>query len=327
MRKGHFLAFKSYRTAYALIVAGTVMAAVLAGGALPAAAAANGCPEPAGTDPDRMGDRIMCLVNHGATIEALTYGEQMRARGLVSARLLSALGRAHEDAGHIEEALAYEEEAHRLDPTDPLIGYRLASMLADRVDELAPAARGENIPDSLAHCFTNDLSHAQARKRFERLARRADQLYAQAIAGLTRERGADDIVTLNARMERALLHVTLKGAKALPELNAVAAAFQRLAEKRGDPSLFDMASGVFMNLASSLAMEGNKDAARKVLNEAYALARSEDQKRVVEAAAHSLVGDPADAADLEAMISSSPDCTLSSLRPLNVDLSTGGRID
>lgn len=287
-------------------------------------AATEGCPEPAGEDPDQMADRIICLINHGATIEALTYGEQLRTRGLVSARLLSALGRAHEDAGHMEQALAYEEEAHRQAPDDPLIAYRLASMLADRVDELAPAARGEKIPDSLAHCFVSNLSRTQARKHFTLLARRADRLYEQAIAGLTRKRGADDVITLNARMERALLHVTVEGKKALPELNAVAAAFRRMAEKYNDPSLFDMASGVFMNLASSLAMEGNERAAREVLDEAYALARSQDQKRVVEAAAHSLVGAPEDAPDLEAMITAAPDCTLSSLRSLNVDLSSEG---
>ncbi|RMF24834.1 MAG: hypothetical protein D6760_02475 [Deltaproteobacteria bacterium] len=288
---------------------------ILGLGALPARAAAAGaeCPEPDRDSAEGAARRVLCLVEHDHALDAIVYGEDAAARWPGEARLLSALGRAYDESGNRDRALAYQEEAHRRAPRDPLISYRLASVLADEVDRLAPVARGETIPADLRHCFASAMDSRDARKKMKALARRADRLYARSIEGFSRTRGEDDILTLNARMERALLHVTLDGRKAIPELEAVAADYRRIAETIGDPAMADMASGVYMNLAQSYALYGDDASARKALDEAAALAATPDQKRLVAASAGVIEDGNANSPLIAAMAGSS-DCTLTTDR-------------
>lgn len=272
------------------------------------------CPEPAQESAMLAAERILCLVDGGATLEAITYGEAALERWQ-EGQVLSALGRAYDDAGDSEKALALQEQAHAFSPEDPLIAYRLASLLADEVDRLAPLARGDRVPKELAHCFPEEEDKVQAVQRFRDIAARADGLYHEAIAGLARTRREDDIVTLNARMERALLHVTTDGETALPEIEAVASDFRWLAGSRQDAALSDMASGLLLNLAQSYATLGKREAAARALEEALSVASSADQKRVIEAAAPGLRDSPR-GEDLVAVAAGTPDCTIRTVRAL-----------
>ncbi len=317
-----FAIFQHHRTARRLALAGMTMAALLAGSALRTAAAANDCPEPAQPSAGAAAARVMCLIDTDHMLDAVVYGEKALDVWPHDPRLLSSVGRAYEETGDREKALAYQEEAFRRAPEDPLIAYRLASLLADEVDRLAPAAAGTRPPASLAHCFADIRDRREARKRMQELAARADRLYARAIAEFSRRNGEDAILTLNARMERALLHVTLDERKGLPELEAVAADFRRLAETRHDPAMADMASGVYLNLAQSYAVLGDLRTARRVTEEAMALAHGADQKRLVEASLQTITSGGVEDNPLLAAMAGASDCTLTTDR--DIPRSKGG---
>ncbi len=303
-------------TGMGALAAGMMAAAVLVGSTV-AHAAAAACPEPTRPSADAAAERVMCLIDSDHMLDAVVYGETAVDEWPRNARLLSALGRAYEETGNRDKALARQEEAFRRAPDDPLIAHRLASLLADEVDRLAPAAEGMRPPPGLAHCFADVGNRRIARERMRKLAERADRLYARAIAGFARRNGEDDIMTLNARMERALLHVTLDERRGLPELEAVAADFRRLAETRDDPAMGDMASGVHLDLAQAYALADDIRMARRVAEEAMALARSADQKRLVAASMQAVDGNDGDGATgLIAAMAGAADCALTTDRDM-----------
>ncbi|RMF13440.1 MAG: hypothetical protein D6757_08015 [Alphaproteobacteria bacterium] len=283
-----------------------------------ARAATGDCPTAHPASAKTVAARVICLVDHDHLLDAIVQGEKALGEWPEDAHLISALARAYEESGNRKKALAYHEKAYHLAPDDPLIAYRLASMLADEVDRLAPIAQGARPPKRLAHCFADIHDRRAAKRRMAALAKRADRLFAQAVEGFSRQRGEDDMLTLNARMERALLHVTTKGHEGIPELEAVAAAFRRVADRNGDPAMADMASGVYLNLAQAHAMEGDAETARRIADEAMALARSNDQKRLVEASMDAIVNGDSGAMLIEAM-AGAPDCTLTTDRPMPAD--------
>ncbi len=292
---------------------GSLAAFVLAGMTLLAPAAAKAqeradCVPPAASpasDESAAASYVDCLVKAGRNVTAVTWGEGALRRGTVSARLLSALARAYEDIKDAERAEEYQTRAHELDPDDPLIASRLAGLLYDRLLAASPEERRARRQAGLKNCLGDSGRERMSRAAFTALARRIDGLLAKAVAGF--ESLGDERQALDARESRALLHVTVQGAKAIPELAAVASEAKARAAANGQAELSDTAAFYLLNLSTAYESHGRHPEALATAEEAVNTAATTQTRQFLLSATARLRGD-ASATDMVRVIAGVPSC-------------------